>query len=138
MRELHGQLTVFFDAPFWVGIFEVIEKGKLSVAKVTFGPEPREYEVMDYIQKHYYQLQFSTAVAADVKAIAKNPKRRQRQARRQMQPIGIGTRSQQALKLQQEQSKTERKTNSRERKEADKKLKFEMKQQKKKQKHRGR
>ena len=30
------KLTVFFEAPFWVGVFECIEKGKLSVCKVTF------------------------------------------------------------------------------------------------------
>ena len=35
------KLTVFFEAPFWVGVFECIEKGKLSVCKVTFGAEQR-------------------------------------------------------------------------------------------------
>ena len=30
-------LTVFFDNPFWVGVFERVEGGKLSACKVTFG-----------------------------------------------------------------------------------------------------
>lgn len=29
-----GKLTVFFEEPFWVGVFERIENGKLSVSKV--------------------------------------------------------------------------------------------------------
>ena len=37
MDKVNGKLTVFFEEPFWVGIFERIEDGKLSVAKVTFG-----------------------------------------------------------------------------------------------------
>ena len=38
-------LTVYFDAPFWVGVFERMEDGRLSVCKVTFGAEPKDYEV---------------------------------------------------------------------------------------------
>ena len=34
MDKVNGKLTVFFEEPFWVGIFERIEDGKLSVAKV--------------------------------------------------------------------------------------------------------
>ena len=35
MGETVGKLSVFYDEPFWVGVFERIEDGKLSVAKVT-------------------------------------------------------------------------------------------------------
>ncbi len=35
----HKILTVFFEDPFWVGVFERIEDGKLSVCKVTFGTD---------------------------------------------------------------------------------------------------
>ena len=89
----------------------------MSVAKVTFGAEPKDYEVQEYIQKHYASLKFSPAVDAVVKDIKRNPKRMQREARRQMQETGIGTKSQQALKLQQEQNKQECKIRSREKKE---------------------
>ena len=50
------KLTVYFEEPFWVGIFECIEDGKLSVAKVTFGAEPKDYEVQEYIQKYSNSL----------------------------------------------------------------------------------
>ena len=137
MDKVSGKLTVFFEKPFWVGVFEHIEDGKLTVAKVTFGAEPKDYEVQEYIQKYYYSLQFSPAVATVVKETKSTPKRMQRDAKKQMQEIGIGTRSQQALKMQQEQNKQERKIRSRKQKEADEQRMFELKQQKKREKHKG-
>ena len=138
MDKVSGKLTVFFEEPFWVGVFEVTCEGKLAVSKVTFGAEPRDYEVADFIQKHYYNLRFSPAVTAVVKEVKKNPKRIQRDVKKQLQDTGIGTKSQQALKLQQEQCKVERKQRSREQKEAEAERQFELKQQKRKEKHRGR
>ena len=137
MDKVSGKLTVYFEEPFWVGIFERIEDGKLSVAKVTFGAEPKDYEVQEYVQKYYFSLKFSPAVDTVVKDIKRNPKRMQREAKKQMQEIGIGTESQQALKLQQEQNKQERKLRSQEKKEAEKLRMFELKQQKKREKHKG-
>ena len=119
MDKISGKLTVFFEEPFWVGVFEHIEDDKLNVAKVTFGAEPKDYEVQAYILKYYYSLQFSPAVATVVKETKRNPKRIQREAKKQMQETGIGTKSQQALKLQQEQNKQERKVRSREKREED-------------------
>lgn len=138
MDKVSGKLTVFFEEPFGVGLFECISEGKLSVCKVTFGAEPKDYEVYDFVLKNYYQLRFSLAVATDVKESGRNPKRIKREVRKQIQNTGIGTKSQQVLKLQQEQLKTERKTVSREQREAQKQRQFELKQQKRKEKHRGR
>ena len=129
--------TVFFEDPFWVGVFERNENGKLSVAKVTFGAEPKDCEILDFVLKHYNDLQFSPAVATVVKETKKNPKRAQREVRKEMKKAGIGTKSQQALKLQQEQNKQQRKVQNRERNRAKAQRKFELKQQKKKEKHRG-
>lgn len=137
MDKVSGKLTVYFEDPFWVGAFEEIKDGKLSVAKVTYGEEPKDYEVYESILKYYYSLQFSPAVNTVVKDQKKNPKRMQREAKKQMKENGIGTKSQQALKLQQEQNKQERKTRSREQKEAEEQRLFELKQQKKREKHRG-
>ena len=136
MDKVSGRLTVFFEEPFWIGVFERISERKLSVCKVTFGAEPKDCEIYDFVLKNYYRLKFSPAVATDVKEAGRNPKRVQREVRKQN--TGIGTKSQQALKLQQEQLKTERKAVSREQREAEKQLQFELKQQKRKEKHRGR
>ena len=132
MDKVNGKLTVFFEEPFWVGIFERIEDGKLSVAKVTFGAEPKDYEVQEYIQKCYFSLKFSPVVETVVKDIKRNPKRMQREAKKQMLEIGIGTKSQQALKLQQEQNKQERKEKSRKKKEAEEQRMFELNERKEK------
>ena len=133
MDKVNGKLTVFFEEPFWVGIFERIEDGKLSVAKVTFGAEPKDYEVQEYIQKCYFSLKFSPVVETVVKDIKRNPKRMQREVKKQMLEIGIGTKSQQAL----EQNKQERKEKRRKKKEAEEQRMFELKQRKKREKHKG-
>ena len=138
MDKVLGKLTVFFEESFWVGVFERVSEGKLSVCKVTFGAEPKDYEVCDFVLKNYYRLRFSPAVTTDVKEAGRNPKRVQREVRKQVQNTGICTKSQQALKLQREQLKTERKIVSREQREAEKQRQFELKQQKRKEKHRGR
>lgn len=97
MDKASGKLTVYFEEPFWVGVFERIEDGKLSVAKVTFGAEPKDYEVQEYIQKYYFSLEFSPAVETVVKDIKRNPKRMQREAKKQTMETGIGTKSQQVI-----------------------------------------
>ena len=137
MDRVSGKLTIYFEDPFWVGVFERIENRKLSVAKVTFGAEPKDYEVLEFINRNYYHLQFSPAVETVVKGTKKNPKRAQRDAKKQTMETGIGTKSQQALKLQQEQNKLARKERSKKEREEESDRLFEMKQQKKKEKHKG-
>ena len=137
MDRASGKLTIYFEDPFWVGVFERIENRKLSVAKVTFGVEPKDYEVLEFINRNYYHLQFSPAVETVVKDTKKNPKRAQRDAKKQTLETGIGTKSQQALKLQQEQNKQERKVRSREQRDAESQRLFELKQMKKREKHKG-
>ena len=137
MDRICGRLTVFFEDPFWVGVFERVEYRKLSVAKVTFGAETKDYEVLEFINRNYYHLQFSPAVETVIKDTKKNPKRAQRDAKKQTLETGIGTKSQQALKLQQEQNKQERKIRSREQRDAENRRLFELKQIKKREKHKG-
>lgn len=132
-----GTLTVFFEGPFWVGVFERISGGKLSVCKVTFGAEPKDSDLWDFILKHYNGLKFSPAMDAEGKQTADNPKRRQRNARKQLQMSGIGTKAQQVLQMQREEMKTQRKQVSKEQRESEKQRRFDLKQQKRKRKHRG-
>ncbi len=138
MDSAYGTLTVFFDDPFWVGVFERTEDGKLSVCKVTFGPEPNDGEVWEFVLKNYRRLAFSPAVDAVVKEKRMNPRRAQREARKQTAAAGVGTKSQQALQLQREENKLERQALSRDQREAEKQRRFDLKQQKRKAKHRGR
>ena len=45
MDSTSGKLTVYFEDPFWIGVFERISDGKLTACKVTFGAEPKDSEV---------------------------------------------------------------------------------------------
>ncbi len=139
MDKVTSKLQVFFEEPFWVGIFERMEVNRLSVCKVTFGSEPKDYEVHDYVLKNYDRLCFSPSVEHVVQDREKlNPKRRQREVRKQLDRVGIGTKSQQALQLQREQNKLVHKVFTREQKEAEAERQFAIRQQKKREKHKGR
>ena len=134
---MKASLTVFFEDPFWVGVFEHTDEGKLSVCKVTFGAEPKDYDVWEFVLRNYGELVFSPAVETVTRQTADNPKRRLRNARKQTERSGIGTKSQQALQLQREEMKTQRRQISREQREMEAQCRFEMKQMKKKEKKRG-
>ena len=139
MYKVTSKLTVFFEEPFWVGIFECIADGKLEVAKVVFGAEPKDYEVYEYYLKNWNKLRFSSLVVEISKTERKiNPKRMKRAINNQFSQKGIGTKAQEALKLQQEQNKLERKKNNRKKTEEENQHQFELRQQKNKEKHRGR
>ncbi|MBY6950213.1 YjdF family protein [Clostridium botulinum] len=126
------KLTVLFDEPFWIGIFEKQDQDKIQICRVVFGQEPKDYEVYDFILKNYYNLKFSNPIAIDKNPKKEiNPKRMQRKIKKTVQEDGIGTKAQQALKLDYENKKTERKIRSKEDREKLKKLKFEKRQQKK-------
>ena len=88
MDKVSGRLTVFFEEPFWIGVFERISEGKLSVCKVTFGAEPKDYEIYDFVLKNYYRLKFSSQQALklqqeQLKTERKAVSREQREAEKQ-------------------------------------------------------
>lgn len=135
---LSGQVTVYFEDPFWVGVFERREGGHLSVCRVVFGPEPKDYEVYAFIESHYYKLPFSRPVKTDKTATKRiNPKRLQRQIKKAVTEKGIETKAQEAIRLERESRKLERKQQSRDNREAQKRELFQKKQEKKKQKRKG-
>lgn len=130
-------LTILFEDPFWIGLFENTIGNQMQVCKVTFGAEPTDQEVLEFVRKNWHLLKYSRPIETEVKLRPKNPKRQLRDAKKQIHNSGIGTKSQQALKLQQEENKLERKTLSKKQREAEKERKFELKQAKRKEKHRG-
>lgn len=139
METAKAKLTVLFDPPFWIGLFEREWEGRYEACRVVFGAEPRDFEVYAYVLDRYTHLAFSPARASGPEMDRKvDPKRAQREARRQTQPSGIGTKAQQALQLQREQSREERRILSREAREAEEARRRQLRREKKKQKHRGR
>ena len=132
------KLTVFFDNPFWIGIFERIENDKIQVCRVVFGQEPKDYEVYGFLLKNYFKLKFSKDMILDEKPQLKiNPKRMQREIKKSTKEKGISTKAQQALKLDYENKKGEKKLLSKEKREIEEKIKFQKRQQKKKEKKKG-
>ena len=131
------KLTVFFEHPFWVGVFERVEENRCSVCRVVFGSQPKDYEVYEFVLQQYRHLRFSTGEAVEVKREKANPKRVQREARKESKQIGISSKSQMALQQQREEMKLERRVESKQQRELEKKRKFLLKQEKRKQKHRG-
>jgi len=133
-----GALTVLFEDPFWIGLFEVTDEEGLHVCKVTFGAEPTGQEIIEFVEKNWHKLKYSEGIeTTSTLEIKKSPKRQLREARKQMVLQGIGTKSQQALKMQQERNKVERKQLSKAEREAERQRKFDLRQTKKKEKHKG-
>ncbi|MDD6237801.1 MAG: YjdF family protein [Clostridiales bacterium] len=138
METTASKLTVLFEDPFWIGVYERESGGLYEACKITFGAEPKDYEVYDFMLKHWNRLRFSPPIAAEMttdKPI--NPKRQQRLIKKQMQNTGTGTKAQQALQLQRETGKLQQKSVARTRRDAEKEQRFALHQQKRKEKHRG-
>lgn len=131
-------LTIIFEAPFWIGLYERFDDGKYQVCKITFGTEPKDYEVYEFMLRNWDKLKFSSPIKSEIANERKlNPKRIQREINSQLQNTGIGTKAQQALKLQHEQNKLERKSQIREQREMEKDRQYALRQEKRKAKHRG-
>ncbi len=138
METTQSKLTVLFEEPFWIGIFERSYAGQYEVCKVTFGAEPKENELYEFILRHFNSLRFSPPVKASrLTEKPRNPKRMQREVSRQLQTAGIGTKAQQALALQHEEGKLARKARTRQQHEEEQERLFRLRQEKKKEKHRG-
>jgi len=132
-------LTIMFEDPFWIGLYERIDGSKYEVCRIVFGSEPKDYEVYDFMLKNWHKLKFSPPIKADkIEERKINPKRLKREINRQLENKKNCTKAQEALKLQYEQRKAELKIKRQKHKEAEKERKFAQRQAKKKAKHRGR
>ena len=138
MEKGYAVLTVLFEDPFWVGIYERREGRAYQVCKITFGAEPKDYEVYALLLEQWRQLPFSPSMegaAPEERRI--NPKRMRRQIEKSLRSTGIGTKAQQALQLQREQGKEARKKASREEREAEADRQFALRREKQREKHKG-
>lgn len=57
-----SSLTILFEAPFWIGLYERTDNGKYEVCKITFGSEPKDYEVYEFLLKNWHKLKFSPPI----------------------------------------------------------------------------
>ena len=133
-----ASLSVYFEPPFWVGLYQREDEDGCLVCKITFGREPRDQEVLAWLLRNHRRLQFSPPLTTAQKAgPSPNPKRLLREARKAVQPANTGTKAQVALQLQREQNKMQRKADSKERRKVEQERMLALRQEKRRQKHRG-
>ena len=138
MSYIKSKLTVFFEEPFWVGLYERQDNGRYEVCKIVFGPEPKTNEIYQYLLENWNKLKFSPPIQAEsTEDRPKNPKRIQREAKKAILSCYAGSKSQQALQFQREKEKTESKAHFKAYKNAKIERKYVLRQEKHKAKHRG-
>lgn len=138
MRKTTCRLTVYFEDPFWVGLYEREFDGRYEAGRIVFGAEPKDYEVYAFLLQNWRFLRFSPPVAAERREERTlSPKRMQRAAARALERPAVGTKAQQALAAQREQGKQERRVRAREQKERELAERYEKRRQKRIEKHKG-
>ena len=135
--SVSSTLTVYHDGQFWVGLAEHVEGGRYGVARIVFGAEPSDEEILRFVASKWARLAFFGDEPAEASEPARNPKRRAREASRALKRPAMSTKAQQALASQRESMKrgSARARSQRHADEAE--ARFEQRKLKRKQKHRG-
>ena len=47
--SVSSTLTVYHDGQFWVGLAEHVEGGRYGVARIAFGAEPSDEEILQFV-----------------------------------------------------------------------------------------
>lgn len=130
-------LTVYHDGQFWVGLAEHVEDGRYGVARIVFGAEPSDEEILQFVVGKWEKLSLFDDKPAEASKPAKNPKRRAREAAKTLKQPAMSTKAQQALAAQKEAMKQES-AHARSRRRAEEAdARYEQRKLKRKQKHRG-
>ena len=135
--SVSSTLTVYHDGQFWVGLAERVEDGTYGVARIVFGAEPSDEEILRFVASEWEKLSFFGDEATETSKPAKNPKRRAREASRALKQPAMGTKAQQALASQREAMKRESVRARSQRRANEAEVRFEQRKLKRKQKHRG-
>ena len=105
--SVSSTLTVYHDGQFWVGLAEHVESGRYDVARIVFGAEPSDEEILRFVTSEWEKLSFFGDNPAEAGRSAKNPKRRTREAAKALKQPAMSTKAQQALVAQREAMKQE-------------------------------
>lgn len=136
--SVSSALTLYHDGQFWVGIVEHVEDGRLGIARIVFGAEPSDGEILEFIVNGWEKLSFYGNEEPDKPKVAKNPKRRMREAAKALSKPTMSTKTQQALSEQRESMKEQSVHRRSLKKQEKKQERFKLREAKRKQKHRGR
>lgn len=135
--SVSSTLTVYHDGQFWVGLAEHAEDRTYGVARIVFGAEPSDEEILQFVTSKWAELAFFGGDPAETSKPAKNPKRRAREAAKALKRPAVSTKAQQALAAQREAMKQESARARSQRRADEAEARFEQRKLKRKQKHRG-
>ena len=135
--SVSSTLTVYHDGQFWVGLAEHVEDGRYGAARIVFGAEPSDEEILRFVVSKWERLAFFGHDPTEASKPAKNPKRRAREAARALKRPAMSTEAQQALAAQRETMKRESARARSQRRADEAEARFEQRKLKRKQKHRG-
>ena len=136
---MDGKCTVYFDDPFWVGVFERNDENGYSAARHVFGDEPSDAELLHFCKNEFVALKYSAAIPPEKTPLEEmNFKRRQREVRKQMSQTGVGTYAQRALKAEYKRRKELNKQGAAIDRKEEARQRFLREQAAKKEKHKGR
>ena len=135
--SVSSTLTVYHDGQFWVGLAEHVEDGRYGAARIVFGAEPSDEEILRFVTSEWEKLSFFGGDSAKASEPARNPKRRAREAAKALKRPAVSTKAQQALAAQREAMKRESAQARSQRRADEAEARFEQRKLKRKQKHRG-
>lgn len=135
--SVSSTLTVYHDGQFWVGLAEHVEGGRYGAARIVFGAEPSNEEILRFVVNKWAKLSFFGHDSAEASKPAKNPKRRAREAAKALKQPAMSTKARQALANQRETMKRESARARSQRRADEAEARFEQRKLKRKQKHRG-
>lgn len=135
--SVSSTLTVYHDGQFWVGLAEHVESGRYGVARIVFGAEPSDEEILRFVASEWNKLSFFGGEPTEASKPAKNPKRRAREAAKILKQPAMSTKAQQALAAQREAMKQESAHVRSQRRAEEADARYEQRKLKRKQKHRG-
>lgn len=138
MQKSRASFTVFFEDPFWVGVYEREEPGGLTACRVVFGAEPKDGEIYEWMLQNWAQLALWPPAGGCPEAPGGKPEAcpahgpalpcRTRRGNEGAAGAGTGARCRQ----------TGRAAARREQEQADRERRFALRVQRRKEKHRGR
>ena len=92
--SVSSTLTVYHDGQFWVGLAEHVEDGRYGVARIVFGAEPSDEEILRFVTSKWAKLAFFGDDPSEASEPAKNPKRRAREAAKALKRPAMSTKAQ--------------------------------------------
>ena len=135
--SVSSTLTVYYDGQFWVGLAEHVEDGGYGAARIVFGTEPSDEEILQLVVGKWEKLAFFGDDPTEASKPAKSPKRRAREAAKALKQPAMSTKAQQTLAARREAMKQESAQARSQRRADEADARFEQRKLKRKQKHRG-